>query len=297
MSSETLSALQTISDDIERVVAEASPSVLSVRGPGNAGTGIAWDERHAVTAYHVVEDYDEVDISVEGRQFSGIVKGHDTASDIALIECSEHLTPIRRDDSDRLRVGQFVLALANPYDGGVGATSGIITGVRKRVGGWWNFSLEEAIVTDARVGPGYSGGPLVNTFGQIVGMNVALVSSRGIAVPVNRIARRVDGILTGKTPGRPYLGVGLSYVRLPESMKQGRNGLLIMSVEKGSPAEAAGLIPGDILLTVGDRNASREFGISNLLAEDAVGKEVMLGILRGGRYIELNAVPSQAQEE
>lgn len=276
---------------------EAGPSVLSVRGPGNAGTGIAWDDMHVVTAHHVVEGFDEVDISVEGRQFSGIVKGHDAALDMALVECRERLSPISRGDSDRLRVGQFVLALANPYDGGVGATSGIITGVRKRVGGWWNFSLDEAIVTDARVGPGYSGGPLVNALGQLVGMNVALVSSRGIAVPVNRIARRVEGILTGRKEVRPYLGVALSYVRLPESMKHGRNGLLIMSVEKDSPAEVAGLIPGDILLTVGGRNASREFGFSNLLEEDAAGKGVMLGILRGGSYLELNAVPGQLQEE
>lgn len=289
-------ALQTFSDEIEKVAMEAGPSVLSVHGPGNAGTGIAWDDRHVVTAFHVVEGFDEVDISVEGRQFPGIVKGHDAASDMALVECRERLKPISRGNSDRLRVGQFVLALANPHDAGVGATSGIITGVRKRVGGWWNFSLDEAIVTDARVGPGYSGGPLVNALGQLVGMNVALVSSRGIAVPVNRIARRVEGILTGRKEVRPYLGVALSYVRLPESMKQGRYGLLIMTVEKDSPAEVAGLIPGDILLTVGGKNASREFEFSNLLEEDAVGKGVMLGILRGGSYLELNAVIGQLQE-
>ncbi len=297
MGSASSITLQTFSDEIEKVTEEAGASVVSVRGDCSAGTGIAWDEGHVVTAHHVVEDQEEVDISISGHVFSGAVKGHDASSDIALIDVGEKLTPIRRGDSDRLKVGQFVLALANPYGGGVGATSGIITGVRKRVGGWWNFSLEEAIVSDARVGPGYSGGPLLNASGQLVGMNVALAPSRGIAVPVNSLARRIDGILSGRVQGKPYLGIGLSYVRLPDRITHARNGLLVMSVARESPAESAGLLPGDILLKVDGRDATREFGRSGLLGDDTIGKEVTLGLLRGGEYIEIRAVPGEQQME
>lgn len=297
MSSAATLTLQTFSDEIERVTAEAGTSVVSVGSDGRAGTGIVWDEQKVVTAYHVVSGQDEVEVSLQGRRVTGRVKGVDTASDVALIEVGEKLTPIQRGDSDALKVGQFVLALANPYDGGVGATSGIITGVRKRIGGWWRFSVDEAIVTDARVNPGYSGGPLVNASGQLIGMNVAYVSSRGIAVPVNRMARIVDRIMSGRVSARPHLGITMNYVNLPQAVKGARHGLIILSVEKESPAEKAGLMLGDVIVTVGGKSAAEELRFRDLLNEDDIGREVKLGVLRGGNYLELKASPEASKEE
>jgi S1-C subfamily serine protease len=292
----TSAALQSFSDEIEKVAEGAGPSAVSVSSYCGSGTGIVWDDKHIVTAYHVAGDDESADICSDGREITGKVMGHDAVSDIAVIEVEGNLVPMQRGNSDMLKVGQFVLALANPYGGGIGATSGIITGIRKRVGGWWNFSLDEAIVTDARVNPGYSGGPLVNASGKLIGMNVALVSSRGIAVPVNRIGRKVERILSGKTEARPYLGIGISYVRLPAGNGQAMHGLIVMSVEKGSPAENAGLIVGDILLSADGREVAREFAYSGLLGDDTVGREVVLGILRGGKHMDIRAIPQQAQD-
>lgn len=297
MSSAATLTLQTFSDEIEKVTAEAGTSVVSVGGDGRAGTGVVWDDRHIVTAYHVVSGQDEVEISFQGRRLPGRVKGSNMASDVALIELNEKMTPIPRGNSDALKVGQFVLALANPYDGGVGATSGIITGVRKRVGGWWRFSVDEAIVTDARVNPGYSGGPLVNAAGQMIGMNVAYVSSRGIAVPVNRISRIVDRIMAGKATARPHLGITMNYVSLPQEMQGAGHGLIILSVEKESPAEKAGLLLGDVIVTVAGKKAAEELRFRELLDEDDIGSNVQLGVLRGGNYLELTAVPEASAEE
>lgn len=297
MSSAATLTLQTFSDEIERVTAETGASVVSVGSDGRAGTGVVWDDRKIVTAFHVVSGQDEVEISFQGKQIPGRVKGMDITSDIALIETEEKLTPIQRGDSESLKVGQFVLALANPYDGGVGATSGIITGVRKRIGGWWRFAVDEAIVTDARVNPGYSGGPLVNASGQMIGMNVAYVSSRGIAVPVNRIARIVDRIMSGRTSARPHLGIVMNYVNLPRELQGARHGLIIISVEKGSPAENAGLMLGDVIITVGNKKAAEELRLRDLLDEDDIGKNVKMGVLRGGSYLELTAVPEASKGE
>lgn len=287
--------LQTFSDEIERVTENAGLSVVSVNSDGRAGTGIAWDEGLVATAYHVVGGEEDVCLSSGGRQFRGTVRGFSEESDFALLQTDMKLNPIPKGDSDRLRVGQFVLALANPYDGGVGATSGIVTGVRKMTSGWRRFSIGEAIVTDAKVNPGYSGGPLVNASGQLIGMNVAYVASRAIAVPVSRMQRLTESILSGRKTGRPYLGVGMNFVRLESSDSRTGHGLIVLSVERGSPADKAGILIGDVILTVGEKHAAESLAEGELLTENDIGRETVLGILRAGRRMEIKAVPGQEE--
>ena len=185
--------LQTLSNAIQQVAESASPSVVSIRSDGGNGTGIVWDDQgHIVTAYHVVRHVEEVEVSTDdGQTFTAKVVGRDRTSDIALLKVDTKLQPIQKGDSESLKVGQFVLALASPFGSKASATSGIITGVKRNIGGWWGVQIDEAIVTDARVNPGYSGGPLVDASGRMVGLNVALVSSRGIAIPVQKVAEVV----------------------------------------------------------------------------------------------------------
>ena len=143
--------LQTFSNAIQQVAENASPSVVSIRSDGGNGTGIVWDdEGHIVTAYHVIRHLEEVEVSSDGGQsFTAKVVGRDRSSDIALLKIDAKLRPIQKGDSEALRVGQFVLALASPFGGKASATSGIITGVKRNIGGWWGVQIDEAIVTDA----------------------------------------------------------------------------------------------------------------------------------------------------
>lgn len=297
MSGASSVTLQTFSDEIEKVAEEAGSSVVSVNSMGRAGTGVVWDEGHVVTAWHVVCGQDEVTISSGGKELHGVVKGHDERLDVALVAVEGRLSQMERGSSDGLKVGQFVLALANPYDGGVGATSGIITGVRKSIGGWWRFYIDEAIVSDARVNPGYSGGPLVNAAGQMIGMNVAYVSARAVAVPVNRIARIVDRIKAGGETGRPFLGITLNQVRVQAGNFGQKLGLIVLYVEQGSPADRAGLMLGDVLITIDGRAAAGDGSGWYLLDEDSIGREVKLGIIRAGKLLELTAVPEPLKED
>src|SRR3984957_18705860 len=199
--------LETFSSAIQQVAESVSPSVVSVSSDGRNGTGIVWDdEGHIVTAYHVVQGLEEVEVgSDSGETFTAKVVGHDKSSDLALLKIEGKLRPIAKGDSESLRVGQFVLALANPYATKASATSGIITGVKRNIGGWWGISIDEAIITDAQVNPGYSGGPLVDASGKMIGLNVASVSSRGIAIPINTISKSFERLASGQAIGRAYL--------------------------------------------------------------------------------------------
>ncbi len=293
--------LQTISTAIQQVAEGTSPSVVSVGSEGRSGSGIAWDEGgHIVTAYHVVRGLEEVEVGLEsGKTLTAKVVASDRRSDIALLKVEEGLSPILRGDSDSLKVGQFVLALANPFATKASATSGIVTGVRRDIGGWWGVDIKEAIVTDARVNPGYSGGPLVDASGKMVGMNVALISNRGIAVPVSAISKIVERLSTGKPMSRAYLGVVSNPVELPtdvQGLSDQATGLIILSVESDSPAKKAGLALGDVLLNFDGKTISGFHDLTAALTEGAIGKEAKLKVLRGGKIEEFSATPVAAAE-
>jgi S1-C subfamily serine protease len=296
--------LQTLSSAIQQVAESASPSVVSISSDGGNGTGVVWDDQgHIVTAYHVVRHLEEVEVSSDsGETFTAKVVGRDRSSDIALLKVDAKLQPIQKGDSESLKVGQFVLALANPFGSKASATSGIITGVKRNIGGWWGVQIDEAIVTDARVNPGYSGGPLVDASGKMIGMNVALISSRGIAIPVAKVSEVVGRIASGSPVGRAYLGIVSNPVPLPEQatkqlqVKQDY-GLLVLSVEVGSPADKAGLVLGDVLLGFGGNTVGGLRDLTRLLTQDAVGKTVKLQLLRGGKLEELPITPGAAAQE
>ncbi len=294
--------LQTLSNAIQQVAESASPSVVSISSDGGNGTGIVWDEDgHIVTAYHVVRRLNEVQVTAGGQTLTAKVVGKDRTSDIALLKADTKLQPIKRGDSESLKVGQFVLALANAFGPSASATSGIITGVKRNIGGWWGVQIDEAIVTDARVNPGYSGGPLVDPSGKMVGMNVALISSRGIAIPVSKVSQAVQRIVSGAPTGRAYLGIVSNPVQLPEQatripgVKQ-EYGLVVLSVEPGSPADKAGLMLGDVLLGLGNNNIESFGDLTSQLSQDIVGKATKLKVLRAGKLEELTVSPITAPE-
>ncbi len=295
--------LETFSSAIQQVAESASPSVVSVSSDGRNGTGIVWDDQgHIVTAYHVVQGLDEVEVgSSSGETFAAKVLGRDKGSDIALLKTEAKLPPIKRGDSESLKVGQFVLALANPYSTKASATSGIITGVKRSIGGWWGMGIEDAVVTDARLNPGYSGGPLVDASGRMIALNIAYMSSRGIAVPSRKVSETVERLASGKTVGRAYLGIVTNPIPLPEDVVNlsdvgQEHGLIVLSVEAGSAAKAAGLAFGDVLLSL-DGNQVKGFrDLTRLLTEDKAGKALKLKVLRGGRVEELSVTPSLAPE-
>ena len=305
--SESVGILESFSSAIAQVAENASPSVVSVSSDGRNGTGIVWDDQgHVVTACHVIQGLDEVEVtSSEGRSLRARVVGSDRASDLALLEVEGSGTlgaPIARGDSGSLRIGQFVLALANPHGTRASATSGIVTGVNRSIGGWWGVGIEDAVVTDARLNPGYSGGPLVDASGRMVALNVAYVSSRGIAVPIQRVSTTVERLASGKAVGRAYLGIVTNPIPIPEDLAKAPEvgqdcGLLVLSVEAGSAAKEAGIAFGDVVLSLDGSAVTGFRDLTRQLTEEKIGKTLGVKVLRGGRAEALSVVPRQAPAE
>jgi S1-C subfamily serine protease len=301
LSAQSSEILKLLSIAIEEVVEKGALSVVSVGSGGRVGSGIVWDkDGHIVTAHHVIRGLDAIEIGTsEGRKLKAKVVGHDSYSDLALLQVKENnITSIDIGDSEKLKVGQFVLALANPFSIKASVTSGIITAVNRTMKGWWRLVIENAIVTDARLNPGYSGGPLLDASGKLIGLNIAYISNRGIAIPITSVKKKVERMLQGPIK-KAYLGIITNTVTLPkevaaESQINQDEAIMILSVEPNSAAKKAGLAFGDAIIKFNEQPVTDVFDLEGFLNEEVIGKSVKLQILRGEKKIEITVTPGEA---
>jgi S1-C subfamily serine protease len=157
------------------------------------------------------------------------------------------------------------------------------------------------VVSDAKLNPGYSGGPLVDAAGKLLGMNVAYFAGRGVAVSVDSLKETVERISKDGGAKKGYLGVVVEPIELPEDAAKSEDvgqdeGLLVRSVEVGSPAKAAGVAVGDVILKLGDSRATDEYELHKALTRDVVGKQVSLLVLRTEKAVELMVTPAEAEQ-
>ncbi|HME18839.1 MAG TPA: trypsin-like peptidase domain-containing protein, partial [Nitrososphaerales archaeon] len=270
---------------------------------GRAGTGVVIDgEGHVLTANHVVHHLEETEVAThDGRRLKARVLGRNPYADLALLVVEKDgLKPIELGESSALKVGQFVLALARPQPGSVGVTSGIVTGVNRQIGGWHRFSVRDAIVTDARLNPGYSGGPLVDASGKMIGMNVAYMMNRGIAVSADTIRRSMERMAKGESVRRARLGILSSPIELPDDVASRpdvdqETALMVFSVEPESAAKTAGIALGDVLLKLGEQKLTDLQQLEGVLGEEAIGKKARLIVLRGEQLKELEVTPAASR--
>src|SRR5262245_24555801 len=248
------SVLESISDAIVDVTEKISPSVVRIgAGRWRGGTGTVWTkDGHIVTSNHVIGQMREVEVGFsDGTKSTAKVVGRDPFSDIALLKVdNDNLTPVEAGDSDGLKVGQFVLALANPFGRTPSATSGIVTNPAYSVRGWWGGNMDKVVVTDARLNPGYSGGPLIDARGRVVGINAAYANNRGLSVPVNTV---VDKLSHDGKVKRAYMGITADSINLPERLAEQssvgqESGLIVYGVDQDSAARQAGLALGDVIV-------------------------------------------------
>jgi S1-C subfamily serine protease len=280
-------------------------------GDGAGGSGVIWSsDGYIVTCHHVVKGFREVQISSQelGSVMRADVVGKDPYSDIALLKISnttaksgKALQPIEIPDSgEDLKAGQIVLALANPFGEQASITKGIITSSRSSVRGWWGRTMmNNVVITDARLNPGYSGGPLVDISGKMIGLNAFYVSSRGIAIRTSKIKGIVENLKSYGRVRRAYLGITSYPISIPEEvttqagMSQD-SGLMIVSVEPNSPAKKAGLLIGDVVLSLDGNKVGSLHDIERLLTQELIGKAVKLAVLRSEKLTELTIVPEDA---
>jgi S1-C subfamily serine protease len=295
--------LQLFSDAVTELAESVSPSVVNVNAGRRGGTGMVWSsDGFIVTANHVVGHSVAPMVALsDGKDLEAKVVGRDPYSDVALLKVdASGLSPVKVGSADDVKVGQFVLALANATGRKASATSGIITGHRRSMRGFWGVMIEDAVVSDAKLNPGYSGGPLVDASGNLLGMNVAYFAGRGVAVSAGSLKETVEKLSRDGRVKKGFLGVFVEPVELPEELAKSAevgqdDGLLVRSVEPASPAKDAGVALGDIILTLGDAKATDEYELHKALSGDIVGKTVALRILRAEKVTDLKVTPREAE--
>jgi S1-C subfamily serine protease len=268
------------------------------------GTGIVFrPDGYIVTCNHVLGRSASVRIGLGEKILEAKTVGVDPYSDIALLKTErKDLKAIELGDSEKLNTGQFVLALANPFNRQLSATSGIITSLGSTLRGWRGTAMENVIATDARLNPGFSGGPLVDVSGKMIGLNAAYVWSRGIAIPINKVRDTVERLMTAGKIKRAYLGIVSDTVSIPEEIESQvhidqNTGVMVFSVEPGTPAKKAGLTMGDVIVKFNEKPVTSFYDLPRLLADDVIGRKTKLSILRGEKLVEITIVPTAAEDE
>ncbi len=295
-------------------------SVLRGESDGGMGSGFVYsDEGYVITNQHVVQDAERVMITfLDGEAYIGNVVGSDRDLDIAVVKVeptNTYLQPIKIGDSSKLKVGEKIAAIGNPFGLSGSMTSGIVSQMGRLLPQETGYSIPDVIQTDAAINPGNSGGPLINMKGEVVGINTAIQSATGefsgigFAVPSNTVKKVVPVLIQNGEFKHPWMGISgtdvdpeLAEVRELNSSK----GFLVVSVIEGSPAETAGLLgvtetkemdgrefalDGDIILSI-DGETVRKISdiLVHLQREKSVGDEMVLSVNRGGEILELTMV-------
>lgn len=285
----------------KRFFGDAPSGEGQINGTGS-GVIIHAQRGHILTNAHVVENADAIHVTLkDGRKYLADVVGVDPRADLAVLQIpSDHLTAMRFGDSDRLRVGDFVVAIGNPYSIGQTVTSGIISALHRNPG---ISEYENFIQTDAPINLGNSGGPLVNLQGELIGINTAILGDQGggslgigFAVPINTAAGVITQIVQYGKVERGQLGVEVQDLDAAMARDFGMKsnvGAIISQVIAGSPAEKAGIQTGDIITKLNEKNVSNAVDVKNMIGDLRVGSAVQMTILRAGRPKNIKVVIEQ----
>ncbi|HWR72381.1 MAG TPA: Do family serine endopeptidase [Nitrospirota bacterium] len=251
------------------------------------GSGVVIDKTGLIlTNNHVVKDADEISVRFANKQEAkGKVVGTDGKTDLAVIRVNtkEDLPVARLGNSDTLRVGEWAIAIGNPFGLDHTLTVGVVSATgRSEVG---IAAYENFIQTDASINPGNSGGPLLNVHGEVIGINTAIVASGqgiGFAIPINMARKVMDDLVKKGKVTRGWLGVGVQPLtpELAKSFGVSGEGVLVNQVMPKSPAEAAGLKVGDLILSVEGKPIKDPRELQRIIAEADIGKTLSLNILR-----------------
>ncbi|MFT3835815.1 MAG: PDZ domain-containing protein [Myxococcaceae bacterium] len=276
-----------LSEALANVVETAGKSVVRVDGGRRrALSGIAWSAHEVLTANHGVHQ-DEVLIGTGEAELKGKVKGRDPSRDLALIEVDGALTPAQFGDGQALKVGHLVLQLARPGET-VRATSGIVSVLGHRP---WRSGrggeIDRWLETDAPHQPGFSGGALTGLDGKVLGLvSTGLIRGTSVAVPYATLKNVAEQLQKHGRVRQGYLGVSMQPVQLPGDVKAATGeeiGLLVIGVEKGGPADQAGVLYGDTLLHLGDDSVKTLEDLYSYLRSDHVGEKVPVKLWRNGK--------------
>jgi len=261
------------------------------------GTGsgfIISPEGYILTNQHVVYKADKIKVTLsDGREFEGEVVGEDIDADMAIIKVkADNLPVVKLGDSDQLKVGEIVIAIGNPYGLEQTVTMGVISAKDRSISTQIEgHTYSNLIQTDAAINPGNSGGPLINSRGEVVGINTAIIpyaQGIGFAIPINIAKRNIDDLIQIGHVRTPWIGVYIQEVT-PEIAQQFNltkaQGVLVADVVENTPAERAGIKRGDIIIKVNNQEVNSTTELQNKIKSLNIGEKATLEVLRNGKAL------------
>jgi len=291
-------AFSALSRQIEDAVERVSPSIVAVDArPRVRTSGVIWRPGVVVSTNHTVRRDEEITVTLQdGRQLKATLAGRDGGTDLAVLRLEGgegENKPAQFADESTLKVGSLVLAVGRTDpELGVSASLGVVS----IVGNIWRTrrgaEIDRLIRPDTSIFIGFSGGALVNTEGQVLGINTTgLARGAGLTIPVSTVNRIVDHLLQHGRMVRPYLGVGMHPVGLPDKLRErfklpAASGLMMLSVEADGPADKAGVTIGDILLALDDVPTPDIGDVETFLDGREVGNVIKARLLRGGKVVD-----------
>jgi len=282
--------LTDFSNSLTSAVENAGASTILVDARKRyPASGIAYASDLVLTADHVVTREDDISVLLpDGKSLPATIAGRDPGSDLALLRLAEKaLSPA--PTSAEVKVGQLVLALGRPSRAGMQASWGIVTAVNGPVRTFRGGMLDGYIQTETTPYPGFSGGPLIDTEGQVLGLNTSgLTRGSSLTIPAGMAWQVAETLSKHGTIKRGYLGIRSQPVEIPEAARKAlkrdqSHGLLILWLEEGGPADKSGLLVGDILAAIEDRPIDDADDLFAALDSSTIGRAIAVEVLRGGR--------------
>jgi S1-C subfamily serine protease len=296
--------LVDFSNELANAVERAGASVISLPEGGREGvSGTIWREGLAITSEHTIQGLDEVAVVLpSGETAKASVAGRDFGTDIAVLKVPGAPASTKFADEAQSRVGEIVLSVGRRKEEGLAATFGMISAI----GGPWRTGqgarIDRWFRLDLNPFPGFSGGPVVNARGEVIGMATSGPRRSAATIPASTVNRVVDQLLQRGHIARGYFGVGIQPVAFPESAVralgiEGDRGLLIVMVEPAGPAATAGVLLGDIVVRVDGSELRGPHGLQAALDSDRIGQSVAMDLVRGGKLIQLSVVVGERPEK
>jgi S1-C subfamily serine protease len=299
-------ALDAFSRVIIRVSGSMRPAVVNLRGMRGRGEGsgvLFTPDGFLLTNHHVIHGHKRVRIRLsDGRELTGRVVGADPWTDLAVVQADDSGLPHARfGDSTKLRVGQLVVAIGSPFGFDSTVTAGVVSALGRSLRSITGHLVDNVIQTDAALNPGNSGGPLVDSRGLVIGINTAVIMpAQGIcfAIPINIAKHILPQLMQHGRVVRGYLGLHARNVPIAPELRERyeltqKSGVEVRAVERDGPAEQAGILEDDIIMSLGEQPTTTVDDLHKLLTQLPVGVPASIIVLRGDRRIERMVVSEE----
>ena len=292
--------------EVEQVNTGGRRAARAPREQKGSGSGFIFTpDGFILTNSHVVHQARRIDVTVlDGRKYQADLIGDDPDTDLAVIRINApNLAPARLGDAQHIRVGQLVLAIGNPYGFQYSVTAGVVSALGRSLRSRSGRLMDAVIQTDAALNPGNSGGPLVNSRGEVVGVNTAMIlPAQGIcfATSIDTAKFVASRLIRDGRVSRSYIGLAGQNISLPRRIVRHYNlpvetGILVVSFEDNSPARSAGLLKGDIIVGLENHPISSIDDLHKLLTEERIGRTSTLTVIRRTDKVNFHVIPEESR--